>query len=329
MLPNLEDLLNNRLVLVLGAGASVDYGFPDWKKLAEMILTKLDELSSSSTDDLDRELALEWKSILENADLEKETIDQIISSSYGNLVRRHWIVNILKEAISNCERDDLTSRDTGVRWVEKLSKKYVDMLHEAESSGDDGAVLNLLRNFRVVSLNYDRVFANYFFPPIVDYFNFANLTDRDFLLNQASDLTEFFSTYQPHGSLGFISLHNIQRFGNPINSIHVIDGNKYTNFRPGGSGNSYGDKPIETTHIELVGESDMSRNYKYINGNFADGIQNCLVVGLSDLGLVGCKMNWSNFENIYYSGKIVPEDINGNFLALDMYADAIAANLCG
>lgn len=38
--PSLEKLLQDELVLVLGAGASVDYGFPTWKDLRRSLIEK-------------------------------------------------------------------------------------------------------------------------------------------------------------------------------------------------------------------------------------------------------------------------------------------------
>ncbi|GAB2191639.1 hypothetical protein MAH1_32470 [Sessilibacter sp. MAH1] len=37
-IPKLEELFENKTVLILGAGASKDYGFPLWAKLEEELL---------------------------------------------------------------------------------------------------------------------------------------------------------------------------------------------------------------------------------------------------------------------------------------------------
>ena len=47
MIPNLKELLNERTVLLLGAGASFDYKFPLWNQVKEDLLHKLGDLESN------------------------------------------------------------------------------------------------------------------------------------------------------------------------------------------------------------------------------------------------------------------------------------------
>lgn len=326
--PNLKNLIDDKVLLVLGAGGSIDYGFPDWEGLAQKIIERLDSVIANSTDDFDREMAKEWQGTLKSADFKKQTIDHVISSNYGNLVRRHWIVNILKDVIYESEKKDLESTPKDERWVERLSAKYMDLLRLAENQSSDSDILKLVDNFRVVSLNYDRSFAYYFFPNLVNYFHRANLKDRDFLMSQSNNLVGFFRTYQPHGSLGFFSVPRLPRIGNPITGITVVDGNKYSNLQSNSNGNTYGAKPSENNHIELVGESNMEGNYKNINNNLVPGTKNCLVIGLSEIGLLGCKIDWQKFDTVYYSGKKLPSGVKGNFKCLGLYANHIVDELC-
>ena len=212
--------------------------------------------------------------------------------------------------------------------LRRLSFELCSTLKEYEASGDDQAVLDVLNGLRIVSLNYDRSFAYYFFPPIVQFFHKAKLSDPDFLRTKQNDLVGFFRTYQPHGSLGFLAVEDMARTGNPISALTVVDGNKYSNFIPNSNGTEYGGDHSVHNHIELVGESDMKGNYKTLNQEVLAGCKYCLVIGLSDIGIEGCGIDWSTFDTVFYSGATLPPGINGNFECLNMYADEIAKNLC-
>jgi len=292
-LPNLNALVDSKFVIVLGAGASIDYGFPSWNQLRERLLDKLQSVISENRDQHDVKLASRWKEIIDGADFGLSTIDHVISENYGNLVERHWIVQIIKNILSECEKADIENNDGESRWIERFSEKYLEIIDTYIQAKDDRAVLNVLSNLVVVSLNYDRCFAYYFFPRLRDYFNSAHLTDRDFLSNQRKCLTEFFVTYQPHGSLGFMSLPGINRMGNPVTSVKIFDGNKHTDFGTSSNGFGYGGLKNENNHIELVGEGDMQKNYERINDTAVKGAKYCLVIGLSSVGLEGCGVNWS------------------------------------
>ena len=306
----------------------MDYEFPSWCQLRVKILEKLDAEIAKDQTSLDHRLAVKWKQTINRADFNVNTIDHVISENYGNLVERHWIVQIIKNILSECEKDDFESQTDNVRWVEKLSAKFEELLRMYADRKDDAAILKLLENFTVVSLNYERCFAYYFFPKLRDFFTEAHMRDKDFLSNRSSSLTQFFTTYQPHGSLGFMSIPGKNRIGNPISVVKVADGNKYSNFRSSSNGTSYGANSSEHNHIELVGEGDMIQNYNELNSKVVSGAKYCLIIGLSDIGLEGCQIDWSKFEKVFYSGRQVPSSTQGNFNCMNKYANDIVELLC-
>lgn len=330
MLPKLEELIAGKTVLVLGAGASMEYGFPSWDGLGTELINRLASIHLESTDQHDKKMASMWKNAIEKADFKTTTIDHVIAENYGTLVERHWIVQCIKNIISEKEEIDSQEPEQPDRWVERFSEKFISILEveRAKKSVDDVKALSVLDGLVVVSLNYERCFAHYFYPKIREYFNSARFEDKDFLRNQRKQLIRFFSIYQPHGSLGFMSIPGINRIGNPVTSVKIFDGNKHTEFRDSSSGSPYGSKSNQHGHIELVGEGSMEENYKRINNSAIQGAKYCLVIGLSEAGLDGCKVNWDSFDHVFYSGQSVSEHLKKKFVCLDMRADAISSALC-
>lgn len=271
---------------------------------------------------LDRKYCEKWIALIEETDFALTTIDHVISKNYKNLVERHWIAEYIKEIIATFEANDAGSSYEG--WIEKFSDLFISQIDAAQS---DNAVVNLLNNFRVITLNYDRCFDYHFFEKIQKYLNEKEFSDKDFLKTHDKALRDFFMVYHPHGSLGFLSLPDNARVGNPIASVNTYDGTKYSDFVSNSSGSAYGSGTQKYNYIELVGEGDMRSNYKRINEEFVTSSVNCIVLGISAVGLEGCKLNWRNFENIFYSGKNVPADYVDEFQCLDMYADEIVSSL--
>ena len=60
-LPKLSELLREKTVLVLGAGASMDYGFPNWEKLKEGMLFEFEHWGARR-----KNIAEFWKDYIES-----------------------------------------------------------------------------------------------------------------------------------------------------------------------------------------------------------------------------------------------------------------------
>lgn len=186
--PSLEKLLQDGLVLVLGAGASVDYGYPLWKSLKEELVTKLND--SNFDKETDKKLADKWLTAIKDSSNE-QTLDSIISESYKNIIERNWISNIVMRLLSECERKDKENSEK--KWICLFADKFVELL-DAELLKDDRGqnALNLLANFKVVSLNYERCFSYHFFPKIYAFFAKKSFADKDFLLTNREEVSGFF-----------------------------------------------------------------------------------------------------------------------------------------
>lgn len=321
---NWNELLEEGLVIVLGAGASMDYGFPSWSQLQTNLLNLLGEDGKSETEDV---FARKWIGIINSTDFSTTTIDHVISQNYGNLVERHWIVGHLKQVILECEKSDKSSDSQG-KWISTLSDHVLEIIKSQpkDKAGDD-KVVKILKNLKVVTLNYDRCFEVHFYEQIQIALNSHNFHDRDFLRNREQELRDFFLVYHPHGSLGFLSLAEHSMIGNPITGVNIYDGNKYNNYKSNSSGFEYGGTIPRYNHIELVGEGDMPKNYDRLNNEFLNETQNCVIIGVSNIGLMGCKLDWSKFKRIYYSDRTVPDGYPDNFELLDMYAEPLVNSL--
>lgn len=323
VLKRIDELLAEGLVLVLGAGASKSYGFPDWNALQTELAGRLQaSISDVGLDSLDRKYCEKWTALIDETDFSSTTIDHVISQSYRTLVERHWIAGHIKEIIATFESRDADSTYRG--WIETFGDLFIAQIDKAET---DSAAVDLVKRFKVITLNYDRCFDYHFFGKLQKYLNEKEFADRDFLKTHERALRDFFLVYHPHGSLGFLSLPDNARVGNPIASVNTYDGTKYSDFKSNSAGSVYGSRTQKYNHIELVGEGDMRSNYKRINEEFVTSSVNCIVLGISEVGLKGCKLNWGNFDNIFYSGSGVPSDYSENFQCLGMYANEIVSSL--
>lgn len=282
----------------------MSYDFPSWDCLEEQILSEL-RSKKLKTEKVEQPLINMWIEYIErNARLPKKTrktIDQVIASKYGSPPHRFMVIDLMADLLLEKENKDKNrAPDSEERWISKFAKMYIDLFDSARKEGDDGA-LKLLRNTVFISLNYERCFAHHFFPSIRNHIHTTFFEDRDFHKNRAKELISFFRVYQPHGSFGGLSIGLLS--GNPI---HVVESNtptNQTNYKTSGqSGSSYGHTSFGQPIIDVVGETDLNLNYDGINKNVVPGTNNCVALGLSSLGISGCKLDWSEINNLYYFG---------------------------
>ena len=151
-------------VLVLGAGASVDYGYPLWEPLRQQMLNlDIDDfllkqvLVTGSQFDAHREAYREFRTFASSNP--SDTLDQIVyridqpKNKHLNPTG-HLLINIAGHLLAKVE---LEKKDGG--WVTDFQEVLVDYL--VTSSNPNAPDANLLSTLNVVSLNYDRVFEHF------------------------------------------------------------------------------------------------------------------------------------------------------------------------
>ncbi|GAB2197032.1 hypothetical protein [Sessilibacter sp. MAH4] len=302
-IPKLEELFENKTVLILGAGASKDYGFPLWAKLKEELL---DIFRSPSVPEVSADGSANWWiDKLNNMD-ETQTVDTLAPDAPDEYFDRFRLALALIVA-----RYESLDNNTG--WVESFATKFAEMLLRIR---DRDKINQAVTNFTAITLNYDRSFNRRFGLTVVEKFR-AGLEGhgRNYKkYHQEVFEAHLYMVLHPHGSLG------------STGEVHVnINDSTYQ----GSSSHlrvNYGDT---NEIIKLFNEQgaipnvtsidDMSdgNNPCYFTANSKMHAKNAICIGLSDIGVKNCKLDFKNIQTVYYSGA---NKIYDNFIPLNIHA---------
>ncbi len=159
------ELLIEPTALIIGAGASSDYGFPSWEKLKECLKDRFEqdafrELCAGALAPPDEiEKACDWwiEQLLADPDLTVDNIAHRGPDPTYDLFRAATSLILVE-----LERID----DKSEGWTERFASKLLETLTAKLSDSD--AFRNAIGNLRVISLNYDRVFDVRFSKSFVD-----------------------------------------------------------------------------------------------------------------------------------------------------------------
>jgi len=199
--------------------------------------------------------------------LEKELGEQI--QLERKKVCEKWL-----ELINENDRKDQTEQATIDHLIERNAKNRVQRQ----------IVVNIMKRVLARSEAKDRNEATGgWIEQIVDSFN-------------QKHLKEFFRTYHPHGCIGAGELDSIE--GGVVDYVQCI-----STVRAGGYKRNVGARTKygvinPDVNLDLVGDDPLTDNYSEINPDIPAG-SNCIVMGLSHVGLEGCQLDWSKFSTIY------------------------------
>lgn len=216
-------MISKKTVLVLGAGASVDYDFPSGKELIQEIIDFCDGKSNSPRIFNQKILALilhkyfqdngtertpyECYEIVEDfrmklADADSLTIDDFIA--YNNTIG----FNIIGKACIG-----LVISKHEQRSISKLSGGWYSYLWNKIYDGNREGMKNNLKNLTIVTFNYDRSLEYYLYNRMQNLFNMTNQETK----NLFNDKVVIYHMYGQLGSFDWQEKNSL------VNDYKMID----------------------------------------------------------------------------------------------------------
>ncbi len=218
-----------RTVLILGAGASSDYGYPLWGPLRQQMLDlDIEKFLSTEVELRDSDIAAHKQAHVEFCEFAQSntsiTLDRIIYKIDQPKEKHlnptgHLLINIAGLLLAKIERENKDAE-----WVTKFQEVLVEYL--VKNCDPDKPGQNLLSGLTVVSLNYDRVFEHFishnFYKKMVDH--------QSYNLPSTGIATTFsrknqLKVFKPHGYICHLGSQNsVSQVGmNPDLSISRIN----------------------------------------------------------------------------------------------------------
>ena len=321
-----ENLLKEKTVIILGAGASSDYNFPLWVDLRKDIITQISRIDEKDNIynkyDLDEYLEKnkvilkEWLDIFKNSDFDKKTVDELLYETedlLGDVAKKYPILQLISLIIGEYEVLSLSINTK--KWIEIFSDKFVDYLKSkrstADVSNDIKFVKQCVENINIVSFNYDRAFEYFFYKNFVNKFK-EGLNKKNMIYEQFYDngsVLKVIRFFHPHGAIG-LGVDSGLSGGNKI----VIGGSQALTFNSKGLSSHYADygdisriarhiKDNET-HISEVdvlnSDADSNPAYNRCNDILSEAV-NIIVIGLSPKGIIQSKLRFNESAKYYFS----------------------------
>ena len=198
----MADFWASDAVVILGAGASIDFNFPDWDSLLELMQLHLEEAKSEPTGllrGLPEESIETVQSLIQSSEPE-ETLDLLVEravleskSPEIEAVFRRVVGQVLLER----ERTDSFVVDLSAPWPELLAEEYWGAIRAGHSQGIK------VGSPKVISFNYDRSFQYHFDRSM----NRLALSEVDEIerIRKTGPQPGRAMIHHPHGSLGRLS----------------------------------------------------------------------------------------------------------------------------
>lgn len=195
---NLEEMFENKSIILMWAWASRDYWFPLWEWLKRLLIEELEnnKLEGFQNKEFDKF----WiKTIQDHPD---DTIDYMIyhySSSQESADYILWIVSLVIVKI-----EEIDKNRNHIWWIEEFKALHLQYLLTGviKKWWSADKLRQMIWNISFITLNYDRVFEYHFWKSLMSEFkeslakawiNYSEITRFSNSFNQFS--------YHPHGSV--------------------------------------------------------------------------------------------------------------------------------
>lgn len=276
--PKLSEVIDDGVVLYLGAGSSCDYGYKLWKDMAG-------DFEKFFNSDLPRQIGLPistiefWLGALPKKDAKKDaekvTVDSIADQAFDPDDYLAFQI-AASNSIVEYEAHDRAMQEDG--WIEKFSTFVRSSLSEC---GTEQQKNDFLAKFHIVSLNYDRCFEH-----------------RTKWIGKENPLLQF-KIFQPHGTVARLNTTSQE----PINE-----------FRFSSTVIPYGDRkaikklskewPQKVTNVDNVGTRTKYSNpiYQEAKQWFRDYPRSTIIcIGLSPDGINQSNLFFPECKNVIFT----------------------------
>lgn len=303
-----------KTVLILGAGASYDYGYPLWASLRKRLIALdvsnlLTKIYGLSDEDIEAHVKAydQFKEFIKsNPDF---TLDQIIyeidkpKSKHFNPTG-HFLINLTGYLLA---QDELRIIDG--KWITDFQESLISYIAKSSSSLDPSK--NALGKLSIVSLNYDRAFEHFvsqdFFRKLLDHPEYVP-ADLSYSI-MLSTFTQL-AVYKPHGYITSIQNNNtIGHIG--MNPDLSLSNTTTTGIRHPGNNNpvKYGDPNLVSRgiflrmgrHMYVVDERG-ANDYSQANRVIKQA-EEVYCLGLSSAGISQSHLEFHNNQQVFLSNK--------------------------
>ncbi|SEK25655.1 hypothetical protein [Pacificibacter marinus] len=321
----LTELLDDAPVtLVLGAGASKDYGLPDWNELKTHIIDEAREkpLSLNISDGV---FDIIIQALEEAGDKTLDNVAGSLGRQLDGFAARCGLQKLIAYCLIDAEKSCLEKNELG--WIELFCSELQKYLRSASDQTPERKYdkrLQNLKNLNVVSLNYDRVFLYNFFYAASHTLNNNNQSFRERITLERSPPYVYFGLCQPHGVLGTlpklstplakVTSSNLKFFGgkssnigfqwlpySPLSSrslaVTALPFGETAAFLKLCEANSIDDHiDLNIAAVDDFDDEVDSRNYVHSNQQIKSSHVVC--IGLSDLGFNQSQLNFSAAKSV-------------------------------
>lgn len=199
-----------KTIVVLGAGSSLDYGFPLWSELLDWILSldkpKMDSIGFPPNfidnflfaSEKIRELSVQHNDwTLDKLVYEIDKPKEVMTHSLG-----FYVMAVVSKLLAIGESE---ARGQDEKWISKLQDKIVKFV--ARNSFRNSSSDNLLDSLEIISLNYERTFEHFMRTNFYDKLRLdPDYDPPDLSSSRILAFNTRLKIYYPHGRLGLLSV---------------------------------------------------------------------------------------------------------------------------
>jgi len=319
-IPPLEELLQEKTVFVLGAGASYDYGFPLWQELPNALIEEITKLQEDPYNYGDKGLT-ELKSTLDfiNSDaFINTTVDRLSVDSTKHYITIQRLVAL---ALTRCEQSDCYERREG--WIERLASSLASQSEEIKKR-------NPFENLYFITLNYERCFQYRFQSAFYKNLVAINGEEKD-----SSLTTNFGTIYYPHGCIGSLpnSSFSCHAHVDRETTLAKVDYGSFTSVK----GEIFSSTPPTIFPVDYFNNRQQTKvTYDWVNDNLLTDASTVIFIGVSpdgvsqsDLKRSGTKFPQINDNNLrVFTTGGEDEEYPPIFNNIKGYANDLIEKLC-